>query len=260
MELGLKGKVVLITGGSRGIGLACARAFLSEGARVGIVSRSREHLEQAAAELGAAGRAATFVADLARPQDATSMAARAEKQLGPVDVLVNCAGAARRYLPQDLDIDAWHAAMDAKYFTYIHAMQSLLPGMRARGRGAVVNVIGMGGKTATAMHLPGGSANAALMLASVGLAQVYGPAGVRINAINPGQTMTGRVKEALALEAKSRGVSEQQALEEGEARVPLRRYARPEDVADLALFLASDRAAYLTGVIVPMDGGLTAVI
>jgi NAD(P)-dependent dehydrogenase (short-subunit alcohol dehydrogenase family) len=260
MDLGLKNKVVLVTGGSRGIGLACARLFLEEGARVGIVSRSREHLEGAAGELAASGRAATFVADLTRPEDAASMASRAEKQLGPIDVLINCAGAAKRYLPQDLDVAAWHAAMDAKYFTYIHAMEAVLPAMRSRGHGAVVNVIGMGGKTATPMHLPGGSANAALMLATTGLAQVYGRAGVRINAINPGQTMTERVQEALTLEAKSRGISEEQALQEGEARVPLGRYARPEDIANLALFLASARAAYVTGAIVPMDGGSTAVI
>lgn len=260
MDLGLNGKVVLVTGGSRGIGLACARAFLEEGARVGIVSRSREHLEHAAAELAGSGRAATFVADLTRPEDAGSMASRAEKQLGPIDVLINSAGAAKRYLPQDLDVAAWHAAMDAKYFTYIHAMEAVLPAMRERGRGALVNVIGMGGKSATSMHLPGGSANAALMLATTGLAQVYGRAGVRINAINPGQTMTERVQEALALEARARGISEAQALQEGEARVPLGRYARPEDIANLALFLASDRAAYVTGAIVPMDGGSTAVI
>jgi NAD(P)-dependent dehydrogenase (short-subunit alcohol dehydrogenase family) len=139
-------------------------------------------------------------------------------------------------------------------------MEAVLPRMRERGRGAVVNVIGTGGKIATATHIPGGSANAALMLASVGLASVHGRHGVRINAINPGQTMTDRVKDLLALEARSRGIPEAQVLEEMRARVPLGRLAEPEDVAALALFLASDRAAYLTGVIVPMDGGLNPVI
>jgi len=99
-----------------------------------------------------------------------------------------------------------------------------------------------------------------LMLATVGLASVYGPKVVRINAINPGATMTGRVQEALRLEAKARGVSEQEVLAQGEAKVPLRRYAAPEDVAHLALFLASSKASYLTGAIVPMDGGSNAVL
>jgi NAD(P)-dependent dehydrogenase (short-subunit alcohol dehydrogenase family) len=124
----------------------------------------------------------------------------------------------------------------------------------------VVNVIGMGGKVAVPYHLPGGAANAALMLASVGLASVYGPQGVRVNAINPGATMTERVEEALTLEAKLRGQTRDEVLREGQAKVPLRRYASADDIAQVAVFLASDRASYVTGAIVPMDGGLTAVI
>ena len=173
---------------------------------------------------------------------------------------MNSAGAARRYLPEDLNAEAWHAAMDAKYFTYIHAMDAVLPAMAARATGTVVNIIGMGGKVATPIHLPGGAANSALMLATVGLANVYGPKGVRINAINPGATMTERVREALKLEAKSRGSTEAEVLAQGQAKVPLRRYAAPEDVANLTLFLASEKAAYITGAIVPMDGGSNPVL
>jgi NAD(P)-dependent dehydrogenase (short-subunit alcohol dehydrogenase family) len=201
-----------------------------------------------------------ITADLVRAESAVDMAAQAEAALGPIEVLVNSAGAARRYLPEDLNAGAWHAAMDAKYFTTIHALDAVLPRMAQRGAGVVVNIIGMGGKVATPIHLPGGAANSALMLATVGLASVYGPKGVRINAINPGATMTGRVQEALRLEAKARGLSEREVLAQGEAKVPLRRYAAPEDVAHVALFLASSKAAYLTGAIVPMDGGSNAVL
>jgi NAD(P)-dependent dehydrogenase (short-subunit alcohol dehydrogenase family) len=260
MDLELKDRNVLVTGGSRGIGLACAQAFLQEGARVALASRSREHLDSALKKLAAFGRAAAFVADLCRPEDALSMASRVEKQLGPVDVLVNSAGAAKRYPPDALTIDAWHAAMDAKYFTYVHAMEAILPGMRSRRRGAVVNIIGMGGKMAGASHLPGGAANSALMLATVGLANVHGKLGVRINAINPGQTSGERVKEVLGLESKARGISEAKVLEEMQARIPLGRLAEPEDIAQLALFLASDRASYITGAVISMDGGSTPVI
>jgi len=261
VDLGLRGKAVLITGGSKGIGLACARAFLDEGARVAIVSRERTNLDAALSELRATTAVAVGIAaDLVHAEAAAQMAAQAEAALGPIDVLVNSAGAARRYLPDDLNAAAWHAAMDAKYFTTIHALDALLPRMSQRGSGVVVNIIGMGGKVATPIHLPGGAANSALMLATVGLASVYGPKGVRINAINPGATMTGRVQEALRLEAKARGVSEQEVLAQGEAKVPLRRYAAPEDVAHLALFLASSKASYLTGAIVPMDGGSNAVL
>lgn len=257
MNLELNGLAVLVTGGSKGIGLACARAFLDEGAKVAIVSRDRANLDAAGRQLS---NVTTIVADLARAEDAAQMALEAERALGPIDVLVNSAGAAKRYPPDELNAQAWHAAMDAKYFTYIHAMDAVLPSMRSRRRGVVVNIIGTGGKVATPIHLPGGAANSALMLASVGLASVYGKFGVRINAINPGATMTSRIREALELEAKAKGVAVDKVLEDGQARVPLGRYADPEDIARVALFLASDLAAYVTGAIIPMDGGLNPII
>lgn len=261
MDLGLKGKIILVTGGSKGIGLACARAFLSEGARVAILSRSPENLETARRFLAApAGDLICIPCDLTARGAAAAMVNEVEKHLGPIDALINSAGAAKRYLLEELDEEAWHAAMNAKYFTYIHAMEAVLPGMAKRGKGVIVNIIGMGGKVATPIHLPGGAANAALMLATVGLANVYGPKGIRINAINPGSTMTDRVREALKLEAKKRGQSEEETLAQSQAKIPLKRYAAPEDIANLALFLASNKAGYITGAIVPMDGGLNPIL
>ena len=215
MDLGLKGKIAVVTGGSKGIGLACARAFLAEGGRVAIVSRSPANLDTARRTLAAsADDLIAIPCDLIERSAAAAMVAEVERRLGPVDVLVNSAGAAKRYLPEDLNAAAWHAAMDAKYFTYIHAMDAVLAGMAKRGKGVVVNIVGMGGKVATPIHLPGGAANSALMLATVGLAHVYGPKGVRINAINPGATMTERVQEVLKLEAKRRGLSESELLDQ----------------------------------------------
>ena len=257
MELGLKDRAVLITGGSKGIGLACARAFLDEGARVAIVSRDRGNLDKAAAQLG---KVTLITADLSRADDAGRMAREAQASLGPIDVLVNSAGAAKRYPPDELNAQSWHAAMDAKYFTYIHAMDAIMPSMRSRKRGNVVNIIGAGGKVASSIHLPGGAANSALMLASVGLAAVYGKFGVRVNAINPGATITDRIREALELEAKAKGSTVERVLEEGQARVPLGRYADPKDVASVTLFLASDQASYVTGAVIPMDGGSNPII
>ena len=261
MDLGLKGKIIIVTGGSKGIGLACARGFLAEGGRVAIVSRSPANLDAAMRFLPApANDLIAISCDLTARAAATAMVTEVERRLGPVDALVNSAGAAKRYLPEELNEEAWHAAMDAKYFTYIHAMDAVLPAMAKRERGAVVNIIGMGGKVAMPIHLPGGAANSALMLATVGLANVYGPKGVRLNAINPGSTMTERVREALKLESKKRGQSEDEVLAQLQAKVPLKRYAAPEDIANLTLFLASNKANYITGAVVPMDGGLNPVL
>jgi NAD(P)-dependent dehydrogenase (short-subunit alcohol dehydrogenase family) len=261
MDLGLAGKAVMVTGASKGIGLACAAAFMREGARVAIVSRSRANLDAALAQLRNGGTAPVAIAaDLTRIDDAARAVDEAEAALGPLDVLVNSAGAARRYPPDDLDAGAWHAAMDAKFFSYVHPLDIVVRRMGARGSGAIVNIIGMGGKVASPVHLPGGAANAALMLVTAGLAAAYGPKGVRINAINPGGTLTGRVQEGLAAEARMTGTPADALLAAQQARIPLRRFGTPEEVAEVTIFLASGRASYVTGAIVPMDGGGCAVI
>jgi NAD(P)-dependent dehydrogenase (short-subunit alcohol dehydrogenase family) len=261
MDLNLAGRIVLVTGGSKGIGFACAAAFAAEGARVAISSRSQDNLAAASQALEGKDReVVTIAADLGDPRSAAALVAESERRLGPVEVLVNCAGAAKRYAPADLDMQAWHNAMDSKYFTYVHAMQAVLPGMVGRRRGAIVNIVGQGGKVANASHLPGGSANAALMLVSVGLASAYGRQGIRVNAINPGVTLSERAKAGHAAEAKTLGITEEQARQQGEQRIPLGRYARPEEIAAVAVFLASDRASYVTGTVISMDGATTPTI
>jgi NAD(P)-dependent dehydrogenase (short-subunit alcohol dehydrogenase family) len=263
MDLGLEGKVVLITGGSKGIGLACARAFAVEGAKIAIVSRDPANLARAREQLAADGLHVHLArADLHEPHSADDVVEEASTAVGPIDILINSAGAAKRYDPETLDAAAFKAAMDAKYFPYIHAQQAVLRRMTERLKsgaasepGTVVNIIGMGGKIASDIHIAGGAANAALMLASVGLAHYYARFGIRINAINPGATLTERIEEALKLEAVQQGISADEALARGQAKVPLGRYAKPDEIADVALFLASRRASYVTGAIVPMDGG-----
>lgn len=258
MELGLRGAVVLVTGGSKGIGLACAAAFLAEGARVAIASRSEENLARARERLG--GEVLAIRADLTRAEEAAALVEQVEARLGPIAVLVNSAGAARQKPLHDLTAADYHAAMEAKYFTYIHAMDAVLGRMAERRQGAIVNIIGMGGKVARATHVTGGAANAALMLATAGLAAGYAEKGIRINAINPGSTVTERLEQALALDAAAKGITRDEALARKAAAVPMRRFATPEEVADVALFLASSRAGYVTGAIIPMDGGSNPVI
>jgi NAD(P)-dependent dehydrogenase (short-subunit alcohol dehydrogenase family) len=185
---------------------------------------------------------------------------RAEKAGGPIDILVNSAGAAKRVGPDDLTPKAWRDSMDAKYFTYIHMLDPVIKRMGQRGSGVIVNIIGAGGKVASPTHLSGGAANAALMLVSAGMAAAYGAKGVRVNAVNPGLTLTERLKEGLAAEAKLGNISLDEALDRANKRLPLGRIARPEEIADAVVFLASPRASYISGAILAMDGAVTPMV
>jgi NAD(P)-dependent dehydrogenase (short-subunit alcohol dehydrogenase family) len=258
MNLNLKDKHILVTGGSKGIGLACAQAFLDEGARVSINSRDAENLKSAIATLTKNGaninRVAAVQGDLCDEAQALKVADAAEAAFGPIDVLVTSAGAAKRTPPDDLTPGAWRAAMDAKYFSYINIIDPVIKRMGARNTGTIVNVIGAGGKVASSIHLPGGAANAALMLATAGLANAYGAKGVRVNAVNPGATLTDRLKEGFKAEKRLSGIEAEEAMKRAISKTALGRLAEPQEIANVVLFLASDQASYVSGVIIGMDG------
>jgi NAD(P)-dependent dehydrogenase (short-subunit alcohol dehydrogenase family) len=260
MDLQLKGRHVLVTGGSRGIGLACARDFLAEGCRVSLVGRNAGHIDRAVAELAPLGEVKGYCADLTDAAAALQAVDAAEAALGPVEILVNSAGAAKRTPHDELTPEAWHDAMQAKFFTYVHVMDPVVRRMGERGAGAVVNVIGMGGKVATTTHLPGGAANAALMLATAGLAAAWGPRGVRINAVNPTLTFTDRLAEGFAVDARLRKVEPEEVLRQAEKKLPLGRLAKPEEIAAAVVFLASPRASYVNGAILSMDGAAVPLV
>jgi NAD(P)-dependent dehydrogenase (short-subunit alcohol dehydrogenase family) len=261
MDLELGGKVVLITGGSKGIGLACARSFAREGAKVAIASRDAANLERARAALQGEGtKVLTVVADLKDSVQAAAMAKIVEAQLGPVDILVNSAGAANRTPPAELTAAHWHAAMDAKYFTYIHAIDAVLPAMAKRGSGVIVNVVGTGGKQANPVHLPGGSANAALMLASAGLGNAFAGKGIRVVAVNPSATNTERLQEGNAADARLAGVAPEEMLAKRTKQHPMGRFAEADEIADVVVFLASKRASYVNGAVIALDGGATPTV
>ena len=261
MDMGLDGRVVVITGASKGIGLACAVAFARENARVVGISRDLANLHLAQRELDAQGLSmAVHAADLGDSVAAKMVIECIENDHGPIDVLVNCAGAARRRSAEELDAEAIHAAMQAKYFPYMHAIDPTIRRMATRGQGAIVNVVGQGGRQAYPQHIGGGAANAALMLASVGYAHDYASRGVRVNVINPGITHTGRMEEGLAASARATGRTVEQLRAEQTADIPMGRVAEPMEIAEVAVFLASARASYVTGAVLPMDGGKASVI
>jgi len=132
--------------------------------------------------------------------------------------------------------------------------------MAARGHGSIVNVIGQGGRQAGVLHIAGGAANSALMLATVGLARAYADKGVRVNAINPGLTRTSRVDEGLEAASRASGRSKEELAVEQTRAIPMGRMAEPEEIANVAVFLASGLASYVSGAVVPMDGCSVSVI
>ncbi|HEX7892283.1 MAG TPA: SDR family oxidoreductase [Ramlibacter sp.] len=263
MDLQLSGRHVLVTGGSKGIGRACAEAFLAEGAVVSLVARDAAALDEATARLRAlhpGARVAGFAANLRDPAAARAALDAAEAAHGPLDVLVNCAGAAKRTPPAELDAQAWHEAMEAKYFAYVHMMDPAVKRMGERRSGAIVNVIGAGGKVANPTHLAGGAANAALMLVTAGLASAYAGRGVRINAINPAQVLTERLRARLDAEARLAASEGRPAPGAPGEKLPMGRPAAPEEIANVAVFLASPRASYVNGAIVAVDGASTPMV
>lgn len=257
MDLQLSGKVVAITGGSKGIGLACAQAFQAEGARVAIISRAQENIDRALAELpGAIGVAA----DLSDAEQAARAVEQIEAELGAIDVLVNSAGAARRTPPAELTPAVYRAAFDAKFFSYVNVIDPVVKRMAARGRGVIVNVVGAGGKVASPVHVPGGAANAGLMLVTAGLAAAYADSGVRIVAVNPGLTETGRAIEGYRTQARMDGVDVEEARRRSVEKIPMGRAAQPQEIANAVLFLASPNAGYINGVSISMDGVASPVV
>lgn len=199
-------------------------------------------------------------ADLCDASQAQALVAELERIWGAIDILVNSAGAARRTPAAELSAQAYADAMQAKYFSYTNIIDPCIKAMASRGHGVIVNVIGAGGKVASPIHIPGGAANAALMLVTAGLANAYAHQGVRVVAVNPGLTLTARLEEGLLADARAQGITAEEAQRRATAKIPMGRIAHPDEVADTVVYLASARASYVTGVSIAMDGSTTPLI
>ena len=246
MDLHLKDKHILISGGSRGIGLACARQYLEEGARVSIISRSGCKLDNVY----------NIISDVSNTVQANNAVVRALAENGSIDVLVNCAGSAKKCPPDELSVGHYHEAMQAKFYTYINVIEPVIREMAKQGTGSIVNVVGLGGKVAVQTHLPGGSANAALLLTTAGYASAYVKKGIRVNAVNPIATDTDLLQSSLEADSSMNGITIEEARKAADAKTAMGRILRPEEVADSILFLSSDRASYINGQMLYLDGGM----
>lgn len=250
MQLQLDGQHVLVTGGSRGIGLAIARAFLAEGARVTLAARSPAVLEKAREDLGQP--VGLHAADLSDEAAREAMFAA----LPDIDILVNNAGAIKAGRLQDLSMADWHEGWALKVFGYIHLCKLYAARMTARGSGTIVNIIGMGGRAVRPGYICGAAGNAALIGFTNALGAETPAAGVRVFGINPSPTLTDRMEQQFRVRARiAHGDEERWQELVAEADFPFGRPKSPDEVAALAVLLASPRVAYLSGTVVDIDGG-----
>jgi 3-oxoacyl-[acyl-carrier protein] reductase len=249
MDLGLGGKIAIVTGGSKGIGQAVALTFLREGASVLVCARGQQALDETLAAAGPDGarRIAAVAADLTRGEGVEAVVERCQAIYGGVDILVNNAGSTRPGEFLKLSDEAWMEDWSLKFFGYVRMAREVIPLMEKRGGGVIVNVIGTGALRPAANFMIGGAVNAALNHFTKALADEGAKHRVRVVGVNPGPIMTERLRSFLPP-----GEAAEKAMRRS---TPLGRAGKPEEVADLVAFLASDRAAFIHGANVTIDGG-----
>ncbi|MEQ8397378.1 short-chain dehydrogenase/reductase [Thalassobaculum sp.] len=248
MDLQVAGKRVVVTGGSKGIGLAVAEAFLAEGASVTLVARDAGRLTEAAK--GLQGRVETVAADLSNPADRQKLAA----SHGDADVLVNNAGAIPGGGLFDIDMARWEQAWALKVMGYIHMTQLFLARMKERRDGTIVNVIGMAGRQPRWDYICGATGNAALNAFTNAVGGRSPEWNVRVFGIHPSATRTDRIITLSKTRAKNE-LGDEGRWQEMLGRLPFDRMAEPAEIGAMAVMLASPRVTYLSGTVIDMDGG-----
>jgi 3-oxoacyl-[acyl-carrier protein] reductase len=251
------GKVVVVSGGSRGIGLGIALAFAREGAQTVLASSSEQNLAAAAKAVAAVGpQPFTVAGDLRRLDVCERLSAEVNDRFRRCDVLVNNAGATRAGAFLELPDAAWLDGYALKFFGCVRLTRLFWPLLKA-ARGNVINIVGGAARTPDAEFLIGGSVNAAVANFSKGLSKLGNRDDVNVNVIHPGNTDTERRQQLLEQRAAALGKTVEELRGEALAQSNMRRFGKPEDIAALALFLCSERARHVQGTAIAVDGGAT---
>jgi len=246
MNLQLKGKTALVTGASQGIGRAIAKGLAGEGVELCIAARRRTLLDELGTEIVAAGGPQPQIAivDVMEEDAPQRLANTAEKSLGRIDILVNCAGGSRPPIPIAAPETEWSEVMILNFIRVRQLTHAILPGMIERKWGRIINITG---KSEPEGLLAATPAKAAMHAWAKGLSREIGKHGVTINSIPPGRIMSEQIRRKYSEEFRAR---------QSAAEIPIGRYGEPEELACLAVFLASPVAGYITGAVLPVDGGL----
>ena len=256
MDLGLKGKRTIVTGGSRGIGRCCALTLASEGARVCITARNQEHLDAVIDEInGVGGKGHAVAVDLTSLESCQKVVSETVEHFGGVDILVNCAGAARGGDILDLPTELIDDALSLKSYSYLRMSQLVIPHMRKNGWGRIINVAGGAGTSPTSGNIPVSLANIAILNMTRALSDAVSKDGILVNTICPGLTNTQRAHDVQQASADEAGKEVEELLQELGNELPAGRIAEPEEIANAVAFLASEPCSYIFGSSIYMDGG-----
>ncbi len=261
MNLGLEDRVAIVTGASRGIGRACAAELLAEGAHVDVASLDPERNAEACRKLaGRGGRVLGVPFDIESDGSVRLMVERTIEQFGRLDILVNNAALVSPGTLDTLSDAEWGRSFDKKLNGFARCMRHVIPSMRARKWGRIVNITGNAGREPQPRAVATGMNNAAILNLTKAMASELAKDGILLNAVSPAGTLTERVEERIRKEAADAGKSEADVLRERGARLPLRRLGRSEEVAAVVAFLCSERASYVLGCAWQVDGGAMAGI
>jgi len=257
MDLGLKGKVALVTGATQGIGKATAAMLAREGARVALVARGKEGLERCAKEIAdAGGEALPLQCDVSRAADLEKAVKAVTDRWGGLDILVNNAGTSMRGPFEAVDDAMWQADLDLKLMAAVRLSRLAVPLMKARGGGRIVNVTNIGGKQPEAGTMPTTVTRAAGLALTKALSKEYAAHNILVNTVCIGRIKAGQWETR----AKEQGVPVEKLYEQMGKQVPLGRVGEADEVANVIAFLVSAAASYVTGTSVNLDGGMSGVL
>jgi len=257
MDLELKNKVAIVTGGSQGIGRATALRLAEEGAAVVIAARGRELLDQVALEIRAAGgRVAAVQADVSRAEDCARLVAEALKAFGRLDILVNNAGTSATGEFESVTDEIWQSDFELKLFAAIRLARLAIPHMKQQGGGRIVNITNIGAKQPRAKSMPTTVTRAAGLAFTKALSKELAPHNILVNTVCIGSVRAGQHER----KAAKAGIAVEQLYADMGKDIPLGRVGRAEEVANAIAFLASAAASYITGTSINLDGGASAVL